>query len=155
MGLADETFYQKHGPGLRRLAFALVGPSDADDVFSSAIVRVLGSKRWPKLEQSEQLPYATRIVTNEAKRWGSQAGRRGRVESLIAAQRFVPPELQQPDEIWSVVAGLSIRQRAVVFLTYYEDLDTAQVAKRLDISVGSVYQYLNRARTTLRKRIDA
>lgn len=67
----------------------------------------------------------------------------------------VSVEQQTPEEIWSAVASLSMRQRAVVFLTYYEDLDTAAVAEQLGISVGSVYQYLNRARTTLQRRIDA
>ena len=61
---------------------------------------------------------------------------------------------EPPDETWTAVASLSLRQRATVFLTYWEDLDTRTVANVLGISEGSVYQHLNRARATLRRRID-
>jgi RNA polymerase sigma factor (sigma-70 family) len=53
------------------------------------------------------------------------------------------------------VAGLSVRQRAVVVLTYWADLDPRAVAERLGISEGSVRRHLARARARLREVLDA
>ena len=47
----------------------------------------------------------------------------------------------------------SARQRAVVFFTYWEDLDGATTADRLGISEGSVRRHLDRARKALKGRI--
>ena len=57
-------------------------------------------------------------------------------------------------DVWDAVKGLSPRQRAVVFLTYWQDLDVATVANLLDQSEGSVKQHLARARAHLRRKLD-
>jgi RNA polymerase sigma-70 factor (ECF subfamily) len=57
-------------------------------------------------------------------------------------------------EVWDTVASLSARQRAVVFLTYWADLDGRGVAEMLGISEGSVRRHLHLARETLRRRLD-
>ena len=154
MSVSDEEFYRKHADGLRRLAFVLVGAADGDDVFANAVLRVLRSRAWRRLDDDAKRGYLYRAVVNEAKRFGRQSGSRRLREQLYMSQRAVAVEQQTPEEIWSVVASLSVRQRAVVYLTYYEDLDTAAVADRLGISVGSVYQHLHRARSALERRID-
>ena len=151
MPLTDEDFYRKYADGLIRMASALVGPNNAEDVFSSAVLRVLHSRTWRRLDDDERQAYLCRSVVNEAKRWGRQAGRRQQRESIYSAQRLVSETTTEPAEIWAAVAKLSVRQRAVVFLTYYEDRDTASVASWLGISPGSVYQYLNRARRALKE----
>ncbi|MFT7474201.1 MAG: RNA polymerase sigma factor (sigma-70 family) [Verrucomicrobiales bacterium] len=151
MTLTDEDFYRKHADGLIRMATALVGPNNAEDVFSSAVLRVLNSRTWRRLDDDERRAYLCRSIMNEAKRWGRQAGRRQQRESIYSAQRLLSESMTEPEEIWAAVASLSVRQRAVVFLTYYEDLDTAAVAKSLGISPGSVYQHLNRARNALKE----
>ena len=53
----------------------------------------------------------------------------------------------------AALAGLPLRQRAVVFLTYWADLTPAAVAVELGISEGSVRQHLARARRTLRRTL--
>jgi RNA polymerase sigma factor (sigma-70 family) len=53
------------------------------------------------------------------------------------------------------VGTLSLRQRAVVVLTYWADLDPATIAERLGISDGSVRRHLARARARLREALDA
>ena len=66
MTLGDEEFYRKHADSLLRLSYALVGPSDAEDIFATAVVRVLGSKRWPELDglvrQMQVVDTATYLV---------------------------------------------------------------------------------------------
>jgi len=57
------------------------------------------------------------------------------------------------DEVLEAVARLSPRQRAVVFLTYWDDLDPAAVASTLGLGEGSVRRHLARARARLRKML--
>lgn len=153
--MGDEEFYRKHADSLLRLSYALVGPSDAEDIFSTAVLNVLRSARWSQLDDDAKRGYLYRSVVNEARRWGRRTTKGRQLEVMYALRDAVEaPTVQAPDETWRVVASLSMRQRAVVFLTYWDDLDTRSVAEVLDISEGSVYQHLHRARKTLRRRID-
>jgi RNA polymerase sigma factor (sigma-70 family) len=52
--------------------------------------------------------------------------------------------------VLAAIARLSLRQRAVVTLVYWHDLDDASVAARLGISPGSVRKHLARAHARLR-----
>jgi RNA polymerase sigma factor (sigma-70 family) len=154
MSNGDEDFYRKHADGLMRLSVALVGPADAEDVFSSAVLNVLSARTCSTLDDDSKRGYLYRSIVNEARTWAKRVGQRRAVESLCGARDFVEGQSSEGPEIWEAVAALSVRQRAVVFLTYWEDLDTAAVGERLGISVGSVYRHLHRARTGLRRSID-
>jgi RNA polymerase sigma-70 factor (ECF subfamily) len=59
------------------------------------------------------------------------------------------PELEP--EVSAAVAGLSPQQRAVVFLTYWDDLDPRSVGALLGVGEGTVRKQLNRARARLRE----
>ena len=57
------------------------------------------------------------------------------------------PDVQQ------AVERLSVRQRAVVYLTYWEDMTNQMTADYLGISAGSVWRHLARAKTHLRREL--
>jgi RNA polymerase sigma-70 factor (ECF subfamily) len=69
------------------------------------------------------------------------------------AVRGAAPELGFRPDVAAAVGRLSVRQRAAVFLTYWEGLRQDEVAARLDISVGSVKRHLTRARAKLKEQI--
>lgn len=48
---------------------------------------------------------------------------------------------------------MSPRQRAVVHLTYWEDLTTATIAERLGVSVGTVKRHRSRAHEKLEEAL--
>jgi len=147
----DEELYRKHGDRLLWMATTLVGPSDAEDVFASAIVRAMGAPGWYRVEYKEA--YLHRSVVNEAKRLFERRSNRERRECLWASpERLYPSEIR-PD-VQDAVAHLSVQQRAVVFLTYWADLAGRDVAALLDVSEGTVRQHLTRARASLRRIID-
>jgi RNA polymerase sigma-70 factor (ECF subfamily) len=52
------------------------------------------------------------------------------------------------------LATLSPQQRAVVYLTYWEDQSPSQIAELLSISEGTVRKQLARARDHLRRILD-
>ena len=57
-------------------------------------------------------------------------------------------------ELGSLVAVLPERQRLVLFLRYYADLDYQQIADTLQISLGTVGATLNQAHAALRQRLE-
>ena len=59
------------------------------------------------------------------------------------------------DELERAFATLSLNQRTVLVLMYYEDLTVAEIAASLGISVGTVKSRLHGARNALRAAIDA
>jgi RNA polymerase sigma factor (sigma-70 family) len=148
--LEMEELYAKHADALTRFATGLVGPSDAADVVSDAVLRCLASDRW--LEVRDPRPYLYRAVLNQARQAHRGALRRAAREArLIPPAAVDPPEVRP--EVLSAVARLSLRQRAVIVLTYWEDLDPARVATRLQIGEGAVRRHLARARARLREEL--
>jgi RNA polymerase sigma-70 factor, ECF subfamily len=57
-------------------------------------------------------------------------------------------------ELRKVVAALPERQRLVLFLRYYADLDYRQIADALEISTGTVGATLNQAHSSLRRQLE-
>ncbi len=147
-----EELYAKHAEALTQFATGLVGPSDAADVVSDAVLRCLASDRW--LDVRDARPYLYRAVLNQARQ-----SHRGAMRRAAAARPGVAPPattVDPPDlrpEVLEAVARLSLRQRAVIVLTYWEDLDPALVADRLQIGEGSVRRHLARARARLREEL--
>lgn len=98
--------------------------------------------------------YLYRAVHNEARSHAKRSTRRSEREARSAAdQEWELPGLR-PD-VRAAVLRLSVRQRAVIVLTYWADLDPAAVAEWLGISDGSVRRHLARARANLREVLDA
>jgi RNA polymerase sigma factor (sigma-70 family) len=151
----DAELYERLAPELIRFATALVGRADAPDVLSGAVVKVLASPGWRAV--ANRRAYLYRSVFNEAQTWLRRAGQRPILEATaVRAARLDRWELPtlRPD-VRMAVAALSVRQRAVIVLTYWADLDSRSVAERLGISEGSVRRHLARARARLREVLDA
>jgi RNA polymerase sigma-70 factor (ECF subfamily) len=149
---SDAELYRKHADELTRFATGLVGPSHAADVVSEAVVKCLDSAQWSQV--IEKRAYLYRCIYNEATRLHRATSRRRSREARVAHRVPVdPPELRP--EVLSAVARLSIRQRAVIVLTYWNDLDPGAIATLLEISDGSVRRHLARGRSRLKEVLDA
>lgn len=146
MGLNDriEVCYGEHAESLSRFAVSLVGPSDAPDVLSAAVLRVLQtSSRIDNLHG-----YLYRCVHRAALQHWRTNRRRLRREERAQAPSRLEDEYSDPSIALAMLA-MSPRQRAVVHLTYWEDLTTSQIAERLDISIGTVKRHRTRAHQKL------
>ncbi|MDQ1434496.1 MAG: hypothetical protein QOF59_1312 [Actinomycetota bacterium] len=147
-----EEAYAKYADDLVRFATGLVGPADAADVVSSVMLRVLGRSSTSSVDDSRAFLY--RAVFNEARmHHRSTMRRRARDLRTASPDRFEDSPTLRPD-VLAAVAGLSLRQRAVVVLTYWSDLDDDAVGQLLSISPGSVRRHLARARERLRRSIN-
>jgi RNA polymerase sigma-70 factor (ECF subfamily) len=147
----DAQIYEAHAAVLVRMATVLVGPDDAPDVVSAAVVRALASPRWPTVRNPGA--YLVRVVQNEARRSWRTTARRATREQRASSRDLVVDDLPSP-EVMAAVRALSRRQQAVVLFTYWDDLLPADVAVRLGISEGSVKRHLARARARLREVLD-
>lgn len=151
MRLSDAEVYEKYANELVRFATGLVGPDDAPDVVADAFVKVLGSKSWEELDDPKS--YLYRTVLNQVRMRHRSTMRRKAREMRTANRDFsFDPEVRP--EVLEAMSALSTRQRAAVVLTYWEDLTPSDVAKRLDISEGTVRRHLARARAKLREVLD-
>jgi RNA polymerase sigma factor (sigma-70 family) len=118
-------------------------------VVSEAMIRCLGTPGWG--EVVDYRAYLQRAVLNQSRQWTRQRARRVARELLFDRLSLRPGVSESSPEVWGAVRRLSVRQRAVIVLTYWEDLTPAQVADRLGLSEGSVRRHLARGRARLRK----
>lgn len=153
MALVDDdlALYRRYGDALTRYATVLVGPDDAPDVVTDAVLAAFASPGWAGVEHRRA--YLYRAVLNRAHAVRRSDGRRMRRERSAA-----PPDAtadQEPSvDAHRALATLSPQQRAVVYLTYWDDLTPAQIADLLDVSEGTVRKQLARAREALRRILD-
>lgn len=61
---------------------------------------------------------------------------------------------EEVDQVWYTVRRLSDNQREVFVLRYAEDMSLDEIAQTLEMQVGTVKSHLNRALTTVRKRLE-
>lgn len=146
-----ETSYREYRHALVRFATVLVGADDANDVVSSAMLTVL--ERDPDRIDNPRA-YIYQAVANQARNHKRGEARRHRREERSAIRSGSETFPEPYPEVREAIEGLSVRQRAVVYLFYWEDLSEDTVAERLGISAGSVRQHLFRARRNLRRAIS-
>ena len=139
-----EMLYRTRVQEFRRVAAAIAGDRDlgcdaVQDAFASAVRKRRSFRGSGTLEA-----WVWRIVVNAAR----DARRRA-------------PAVAEPHEVSSnghapvlPLDLLSGRQREIVFLHYYADLDYATIAAALAISPGTVGATLNAARRTLRSALE-
>lgn len=148
--------YEKHGEALLRFATSQVGWVDAEDVLAAAILGVLGRVEG---DVDDVRRYLYRAVANAAaKHWRALSRRRDRELRAFSVPTESWDNFESSDREIGLIAalgGLSVQQRAVIHLTYWEDLTPAAVADRLGVSDGTVRRQLARARAHLRSAIDA
>jgi RNA polymerase sigma factor (sigma-70 family) len=150
----DVETYRRYAGELVRYATVLVGSADAADVVSEAMARSMAAAAWPTVENRRA--YLYRAVLNEAlglKRSRTRAGRRAARWTSSRPSTAQPGDLSIDAE--RALATLSPQQRAVIFLTYWDDLTPAQCADLLGVSEGTVRKQLARGRDNLRKVLDA
>ena len=148
VGSADEftAWARPHLPAMHRYAARLVGPSDADDVVQEALARAWSRRSTYDAERGEPLPWLLAIVRDRAMRL--LRGRRPHL-GLVDSDRPIDPAVPDVD-LERAVRTLAPRQREVVDLYYFVDLDVATIAALLGCAPGTVRATLHQARSVLR-----
>ena len=143
-----EGVYRAKFPLFVQVARAITGDPEraveaVQDAFASAVRSRQSFRGDGPLEA-----WLWRAVVNAAKK----AVRRPLVEVGQAAdETYVVPDGVR--ELAPLISALPERQRLVVFLRYYADLDYRTIAAAMEIEVGTVSASLAAAHTTLRKQL--
>lgn len=157
MATADDVeTYRRYSAELVRYATVLVGPADAADVVTDAVLAAFSSPSWADVVNRRA--YLYRAVLNHSSSLHRSTARRRRREQVVVA-RDRPAAAPEPDpasiDAHRALAALSEQQRAVTYLTYWEDLPPERIAELLGVAEGTVRKQLARARDHLRRILDA
>jgi len=147
----DAEVYRKYCEELTRFATALAGPSAAEDLVSSAVTRAISGPRWAEIENKRA--YLYRTMLNEASRSRRDVQRRLNREARTAAREGSTDQVPDPDVLAALIA-LSVRQRAVMFLTYWGDLPSDEVAALLGTSSRTAERELAAGKRRLKELLS-
>jgi RNA polymerase sigma-70 factor (ECF subfamily) len=147
-----EALYRARLGAFRRVARAILGDPDAahdavQEAFAS-VVRNRGSFRGEGPFEG----WVWRTVVNAA-RMQLRAGA-ARPAAPLGEEAAANGHAQPDPRLRAAVAALPERQRLVLFLRYYADLDYVAIAEALEISSGTVAATLNSARSSLRSVLE-
>lgn len=121
----------------------------AEDAVAEAYARAWAA--WPKVSRHPApAAWVVRVALNHhVSRWRR---RRREVALLESQERTLHLDQGEADQygLIQAVAALPERQRQVVALRIFLDLDTVQTSEALGIAPGTVTAHLHRAMTTLR-----
>jgi RNA polymerase sigma factor (sigma-70 family) len=148
-----------HWRDVARLAHALAGPVDGDDVAQQAWAQALSA--YPSLRSTANLRGWLLTITSRC----AMDVHRGRARRALPAEDVAGlaetsrrprvaagPEVDRPDELlWTRVGALPERQRTAVVLKYVADLDHPTIARVLDTSPAMSRRLVSDALSTLRK----
>jgi RNA polymerase sigma-70 factor (sigma-E family) len=153
-GIADfDGFVRMNLPALLRFGAALTGNAhDGADLVQAALEKA--GVHWRRVAATDNpVGYVKAIMANTRVNWWRQRRR----ESLLAEL----PETGEVDTypsdstgVWSVVAALPKRQRAVMVLRYLDGHSEAEIAAILQIAPGTVKSQASKAAATLRKTLS-
>ncbi|MFG1620654.1 SigE family RNA polymerase sigma factor [Kribbella sp. NPDC049227] len=149
-----EEYVSARGQELVRLGFTVSGDYQrAEDLAQIALMQAF--RAWRKVRTADDPHnYVRRILINA---YLSMTRRRSFTEAPTAeidAERTVPDpatDIVNSDDLWRSLATLSARERVVLVLRYYQDLDDHTIADLLGIKPSSVRATASRALATLRR----
>jgi RNA polymerase sigma-70 factor (ECF subfamily) len=147
-----EDVYRRRLDEFVRVATAIVGDRErardaVHEAFAGAVRKRLSYRREGSVE-SWLWRFVVRAAQDEAQRRRSDA----LVDDAQARRNGC-----EPDELARIqrsVAELPERQRTVLFLRYYADLDYVSIADALGISHGTVGATLHAAHAALKQRLE-
>ena len=153
-----EVFARRVLPDMLRYASALTGdPHLGADLVQEVMVRAQG--RWGRIRRTDHPErYVKKMVTNEhlsfRRRWHTRSVVPVADETLQArTPATADPSIRVADHdgLRQRLADLPRRQRAVLVLRFYEDLDDAEIADLLGMTTGTVRSNASRALAALRR----
>jgi RNA polymerase sigma factor (sigma-70 family) len=143
--------YERRLTQLRRLAEAIVGEREqALDVVQEAFARAV-RQRASFAARGSVDAWVWRIVVNSAR---DHVAARGHLDSEPAPDEPREEVGDSVEHVRAVIAELPERQRLVLFLRYYADLDYRSIGEVLAISTGTVGATLNAAHARMRKLLE-
>ncbi|TDC43023.1 SigE family RNA polymerase sigma factor [Micromonospora sp. KC213] len=153
-----EEYVHARGAALVRFARLLTGDDHrADDLVQEVLAKAY--VRWRRISSADRPDvYVRRMLVNGNTSWWRRRSNRELSVAEVADRPSgadLGTNASERDFMWRLVTRLPPRQRAVLVLRYYEDLDDATIAEILDCSPVTVRTTALRALAILRDRYRA
>jgi len=150
-----EEIYRSGLPQLWRVAAAISGTREAaPDLVQEAFVRAVRGVESFRGEGPLE-GWLWRIVVNVARNARREPPTAEIPAELPAADGYISDAGAANADVAAAVSRLSERQRLVLFLHYYADLDYTTIGETLSISSGTVGATLTTARSALAQTLEA
>ncbi|MEU8425168.1 SigE family RNA polymerase sigma factor [Micromonospora sp. NPDC048835] len=140
---------------LVRLARLLTGDEHrAEDLVQDVLAQAYA--RWGRIARTDRPDaYVRRMLVNAHNSWWRRRSSREIAVAVVLDEAGTMDEadgVAERDALWRLVCALPARQRTVIVLRYYEDLDDTSIAEILACSAGTVRTHASRALAALRQR---
>ena len=147
-----ETLARRYMDMVFRLAFSYMkSASDADDVTQNVLLRLLRNIKPFENEEHARF-WLVRVTVNECKRALRSPWRRaGDIEEYANELHF---ETQEHSELFYAVMELPEKYRTAIYLYYYEDYSTDEIARLTGTPAATVRTRLRRGRELLRAGLE-
>ena len=122
----------------------------AEDLVQTALTKVY--VHWRRIKHDGAGPYAHRVLVNAFLDGRRRAARRPEVMTADAIEPRSDGQVDEADliAVRKALLELAPRQRAVLVLRYFQDLDVAETARVLECSEGTVKSQTAKALKRLR-----
>jgi RNA polymerase sigma factor (sigma-70 family) len=149
-----ESLYRDRFADFVAVAASIVGERESareavQDAFASVVRARQGFRRSAPLEA-----WVWQVVINAARKKRQRIARDAPMDVAPPSPNGSAPELGATSELAVLVAALPERQRLIVFLRHYADLDYREIARILGIKTGTVSASLHAAHATLRRALS-
>lgn len=126
--------------------------ADADDVFQEVFLAYYQSGKVFRDEEHRKA-WLLRTTVNQARRVTSSSYRRKTVP--LSEREDAPVQFREPEEnrVWEALQGLGEDYRLPIYLFYFQELSTREIAKILALRPGAVRMRLTRGREQLREAL--
>ena len=126
--------------------------ADADDIFQEVFLAYFQSRKTFR-EEEHRKAWLLRTTINQARRVTSSTYRQRTVP--LSEREDAPVLFREPEEnwVWEALQGLSEDYRLPIYLFYFQELSTQEIAKALSIRPGAVRMRLTRGREQLREKL--
>lgn len=135
------------------LALARTGSrADADDVFQEVFLAYYQSGMVFRGE-AHRKAWLLRTTVNQSRRVTSSSYRQRTVP--LSEREDAPVQFREPEEnrVWEALQSLAEDYRLPIYLFYFQELSTQEIAKILAIRPGAVRMRLTRGREQLREKL--
>lgn len=141
--------YRHRYPAFLRVAVAITGDEQLGaDAVQDAFVGIVRGRRGIRRRGALET-FAWRTVVNAAR-----DRRPVRVEAGEPPELAAPSEAEPDERVRRAIAELPERQRLVLFLRYFADLDYAGIERVMRVRPGTVAAALNAARAAVKESLE-
>ncbi len=143
---------EKYADMIKHVCFYhLKNHADAEDVFQNVFLKYMLHDE-PFNNAEHEKAWLLRVTINSCKDYLNDFFRRNKIplETLAEIEAEVPEEHR---EVLEAVLSLPAKYKDIIYLHYYEGYTSAEIAKLMKKSDGTVRGYLAKGRDLLKERL--